>query len=100
MSIRHKKNGIDLIRANGEIISLTTNEVWEIYHEMFLMNIRESMVYFIEHIDEEDWPFETTKEEVLADDELIADIVMDINYEDINLNDEDELWNMLERYVN
>ena len=100
MSIRHKKNGIDLIRANGEIISLTTNEVWEIYHEMFLMNIRESVVYFIEHIDEEDWPFETTKEEVLADDELIADIVMDINYEDINLNDEDELWNMLERYVN
>lgn len=100
MSIRHKKNGIDLIRANGEVVSLTTNEVYEIYHEMFLMNIRESVVYFINHIDEEDWPFETTKEEVLADDELIADVVIDINYEDINLNDEDELWNMLERYVN
>ena len=28
------------------------------------------------------------------------DIMYDINYEDINLNDEDELWNMLERYVN
>ena len=100
MSIRHKANGIDLIRANGEVISLTTNEVWEIYHEMFLENIRESVVYFINHVDEEDWPFETTKAEVLADDELIADIVDDINYEDINLNDEDQLWNMLERYVN
>lgn len=100
MSIRHKTNGIDLIRANGEVISLTTNEVWEIYHEMFLENIRESVVYFINHIDEEDWSFETTKEEVLSDDELIADIVDDINCEDINLNDEDELWNMLERYVN
>ena len=100
MSIRHKTNGIDLIRANGDVISLTTNEVWEIYHEMFLENIRESVVYFINHVDEEDWPFETTKEEILADDELIADIVDDINYEDINLNDEDELWNMLERYVN
>lgn len=100
MSIKHKKNGIDLIRANGEVISLTTNEVWEIYHEMFLENIRESVVYFINHVDEEDWPFETTKEEILADDELIADIVDDINYEDVNLNDEDELWNMLERYVN
>lgn len=100
MSIRHKTNGIDLIRANGEVISLTTNEVWEIYHEMFLENIRESVVYFINHVDEEDWPFETTKEEILADDELIADIVDDINYEDVNLNDEDELWNMLERYVN
>ena len=100
MSIQHKKNGIDLIRANGEVISLTTNEVYQIYHEMFLMNIREQVVYFINHIDEEDWPFETTKEEVLADDELIADVVTDINYEDINLNDEDELWNILERYIN
>jgi hypothetical protein len=100
MSIRCKENGMDIIRANGEVISLTTNEVYEIYNEMFLMNIRESVVYFINHIDEEDWPFETTKEEVLADDELIADIVTDINYEDINLNDEDELWNMLERYIN
>ena len=99
MSIRHKANGIDFIRANGEVISLTTNEVWEIYHEMFLENIRESVIYFINHIDEEDWPFETTKEEILSDDELIADIVDDINYEDINLNDEDTLWNMLERYV-
>lgn len=100
MSIRHKANGIDLIRANGEVISLTTNEVWEIYHEMFMVNIRESVVYFINHVDEEDWPFETTKEEILADDELIADIVDDINYKDVNLSDEDELWNMLERYVN
>lgn len=100
MSIRHKANGIDLIRANGEVINLTTNEVWEIYHEMFMLNIRESVVYFINHVEEEDWPFETTKEEVLADDELIADIADDINFEDINLNDEDELWNMLERYVN
>ncbi len=100
MSIRHKANGIDLIRANGDVISLTTNEVYEIYNEMFLMNIREQVVYFINHIDEEDWPFETTKEEVLADDELIVDVVTDINYEDINLNDEDELWNMLERYIN
>lgn len=100
MSIRHKANGIDLIRANGEVISLTTNEVWEIYHEMFMVNIRESVVYFINHVDEEDWPFETTKEEILADDELIADIVDDINFGDVNLNNEDELWNMLERYVN
>ena len=100
MSIRHKKNGIDLIRANGDVISLTTNEMWEIYHEMFLFNIKESVIYFINHIDEEDWPFETTKKEVLDDDELIADIVDDINYEDINLNDEDELWNILERYIN
>lgn len=100
MSIQHKANGIDLIRANGEVISLTTNEVWEIYHEMFLMNIKESVIYFINCVDEEDWPFETTKEEVLNDDELIADIVDDINYEDVNLNDEDALWNMIERYVN
>lgn len=100
MSIRHKVNGIDLIRANGEVISLTLNEAYEIYHEMFLQNIRESIIYFINHIDEEDWPFETTKEEVLADRELISDLVDDINYEDVNLNDEDELWNMLERYVN
>lgn len=100
MSIRHKKNGIDFIRSNGEVISLTTNEVYEIYHEMFMLNIKESVIYFIEHIDEEDWPFETTKEEILSDDELIADLVDDINYEDINLNDEDELWNILERYVN
>ena len=100
MSIRHKTNGIDLIRANGEVISLTTNEVWEVYHEMFLENIRESVVYFINHVDEEDWPFETTREEVLSDAELIADIVDDINYADVNLNDEDALWNMLERYVN
>ena len=99
MSIRHKANGIDLIRANGEVISLTTNEVWEIYHEMFLVNIKESVLYFIDHVDEEDWPFETTKEEVLSDDNLLADMVDDINYEDINLNDEDELWNILERYV-
>lgn len=100
MSIKQKKNGIDLIRANGEVISLTTNEVYEIYHEMFLFNIRESVIYFINNIDEEDWPFETTREEVLSDAELIADIVDDINYEDVNLNDEDALWNMLERYVN
>ena len=100
MSIRHKRNGIDLIRANGEVISLTTNEMWEIYHEMFLLNIKETVIYFVDHVDEEDWPFETTKEEVLSDDELIADIVDDINYEDINLNNEDELWNMLERYIN
>lgn len=100
MSIRHKRNGIDLIRANGEVISLTTNEMWEIYHEMFLLNIKESIIYFIDHIDEEDWPFETLKEWVLGDDELIADMVDDINYEDINLNDEDELWNILERYIN
>lgn len=100
MSIKHKANGIDFIRANGEVISLTTNEVWEIYHEMFMVNIKESVLYFINHVDEEDWLFETTKEEVLSDDELIADIVDDINCEDINLNDEDELWNMLERYVN
>lgn len=100
MSIRQKANGIDLIRANGEVISLTNNEVSEIYQMMFMSNIRESVVYFINHIEEEDWPFETTKEEVLADDELIADIVDDINFEDINLNDEDELWNMLERYIN
>lgn len=99
MSIQHKANGIDIIRANGEVISLTLNEAYEIYHEMFLFNIRESVIYFINHIDEEDWPFETTKEEVLSDNELIADIVDDINYEDINLNDEDALWNMLERYV-
>lgn len=100
MSIRHKKNGIALIRANGEVISLTLDEAYEIYHEMFLLNIKESVIYFIEHIDEEDWPFETTKEEVLADKELIEDIMYDINYEDINLNDEDQLWYMLERYVN
>lgn len=100
MSIRHKTNGIDFIRANGEVISLTTNEVWEIYHEMFMVNIKESVIYFINHVDEEDWPFETTKEEVLSDDELIADVVDDINYADINLNDEDALWDMLERYIN
>lgn len=100
MSIRHKRNGIDLIRANGEVISLTTNEMWEIYHEMFLLNIKETVIYFVDHVDEEDWPFETTREEVLSDDELIADMVDDINYEDINLNDEDELWNILERYIN
>jgi hypothetical protein len=100
MSVRCKENGMDIIRSNGEVISLTINEVYEIYNEMFQMNIRESVVYFINHIDEEDWPFETTKEDVLADDELIADIVTDINYEDINLTDEDELWNMLERYIN
>ena len=100
MSIRHKRNGIDLIRANGEVISLTTNEMWEIYHEMFLLNIKETVIYFVDHVDEEDWPFETTKEEVLSDDELIADIVDDINYEDVNLNNEDELWDMLERYIN
>ena len=100
MSIRHKRNGIDLIRANGEVISLTTNEMWEIYHEMFLLNIKETVIYFVDHIDEEDWPFETTREEVLSDDELIADIVYDINYEDVNLNNEDELWDMLERYIN
>ena len=67
---------------------------------MFMVNIKESVLYFINHIDEEDWPFETTKEEVLYDDDLLADIVDDINYADINLNDEDALWNMLERYVN
>lgn len=100
MSIRHKKNGIDFIRANGEVISLTINEAYEIYHEMFMVNIRESVVYFINHIDEEDWYFETTKEEVLSDNELIADIVDDINYADVNLNYENALWNMLERYVN
>ena len=100
MSIRHKANGIDLIRANGEVISLTTNEVWEIYHEMFMFNIRETVIYFINHIDEEDWPLETTREEILSDDELIADMIDDINYEDINLNDEDALWDILERYVN
>lgn len=100
MSIRHKTNGIDFIRANGEVISFTTNEAYEIYHEMFMLNIRESIVYFINHIDEEDWPLETTREEILSDDELIADMVDDINYEDINLNDEDALWNILERYVN
>lgn len=100
MSIRHKANGIDLIRANGEVISLTLNEAYEIYHEMFMLNIKESIVYFIESIDEEDWTFETTKEEVINDKELIADLVDDINYEDINLNDENQLWNMLERYVN
>ena len=99
MSIRHKKNGIDFIRANGEVISLTAFEAWEIYHEMFMVNIKESVLYFINHIDEEDWPFETTKEEVLSDDDLLADIVDDINYADVNLNDEDALWNMLERYV-
>lgn len=99
MSIRHKKNGIDLIRANGEVINLTTNEVWEIYHEMFLVNIKESVLYFIDHVDEEDWPFETQKEEVTSDDELLADMVDDINYEDINLNDEDAMWNILERYI-
>ena len=100
MSIKHKENGIDLIRSNGEVISLTLNEAYEIYHEMFLLNIKESVIYFINCIDEEDWTFETTKEEVINDKELIADIVDDINFEDINLNDEDELWNMLERYVN
>ena len=99
MSIQHKPNGIDLIRANGEVVSLTINEAWEIYHEMFLLNIRESVIYFINHIDEKDWPFKTTKEEVLSDKELMDDIVYDINYEDINLNDEDELWNMLDRYL-
>lgn len=100
MSIQHKANGIDLIRANGEVVSLTLNEAYEIYHEMFLQNIKESVIYFIDHIDEEDWMFETTKEDVLNDKELIADLVDDINYEDINLNDEDQLWYMLERYVN
>ena len=100
MSIQHTKNGIDFIRANGEVISLTTNEAYEIYHEMFLLNIKESVIYFIDHIDEEDWTFETTKEEVLSDKELMFDIVSDINYEDINLNDEDQLWYMLERYIN
>lgn len=99
MSIKHKKNGIDLIRANGEVISLTFNEAYEIYHEMFMFNIRESVVYFINDIDEEDWSFETTREEVLSDAELIVDIVDDINYADINLNDEDALWSVLERYV-
>jgi hypothetical protein len=67
---------------------------------MFLLNIKESVIYFIDHIDEEDWIFETTKEEVLNNNELIEDIMYDINYEDINLNDEDQLWYMLERYVN
>lgn len=100
MSIQHKANGIDIIRANGEVISLTLNEAYEIYHEMFLLNIKESVIYFIDNIDEEDWTFETTKEEVLADKELIEDIMYDINYEDINLNDEDQFWYMLERYVN
>ena len=100
MSIRCKEKGIDIIRSNGEVISLTENEAYEIYSTMYLRNIRESVIYFIDHIDEEDWPFETPKEWVLGDDELIADIVDDINYEDINLNDEDELWNMLERYIN
>ena len=99
MSIQHKANGIDLIRSNGEVISLTLNEAYEIYHEMFLLNIKESVIYFINHIDEEDWTFETAKEEVLADNELIEDIMYDINYEDINLNDEDQLWYMLERYI-
>lgn len=100
MSIRYKENGIDVIRSNGEVISLTENEVYEIYSTMYMRNIRESVVYFINHIDEEDWPFETTKEEILTDDELLADITDDINYEDVNLNDEDELWNMIERYIN
>lgn len=100
MSIKHKENGIDFIRANGEVISLTLNEAYEIYHEMFMVNIKESVIYFVNHIDEEDWPLETTREEVLSDNELIADMVDDINYEDINLNDEDALWNILERYVN
>lgn len=100
MSIRHKKNGIDLIRTNGEVIFLTENEVFEIYITMYMKNIRESVVYFINCIDDEDWPFETTKEEILSDDELLADITDDINYEDINLNDEDQLWNIIERYVN
>lgn len=100
MHIRQKKNGIDIIRENGEVVSLTTNEVYEIYRTMYMQNIRESVVYFIESIDEEEWLFETTKEEVLSDDELIADIVDDINYADINLNNEDALWDMLERYIN
>lgn len=100
MSIKHKANGIDFIRANGEVVNLNHFEAWEIYHEMFMFNIRESVIYFINHVDEEDWPFETTKEEILSDAELIADIVDDINYADINLNDEDALWNMLERYLN
>lgn len=99
MSIRHKKDGIDLIRANGEVISLTKNEALEIYREMLMINIKESVLYFINYIDAEDWSFETTKEEVLSDDDLLADIVDDINYRDINLNDEDALWSMLERYV-
>ena len=100
MSIRHKANGIDLIRANGDVISLTMNEAWEIYHEMFLTNIRESVIYFINHTDEEDWPFETTREEVLSDEMLIADLVDDMNFEETNLNDENEIWNMLEKYIN
>jgi len=100
MRIKHNTNGIDFVRDNGEVISLTTNEVYEIYRDMYVLNIRESIVYFIESVDEEDWPFETTKEEVLSDNELISDLVDDINFEDINLNDEDELWNMLERYIN
>lgn len=99
MNIRHHTKGIDLIRDNGEVISLTTNEVYEIYRDMYVLNIRESIVYFIDHIDEEDWTFETTKEEVLSDDELIADLVDDINYGDINLNDEDALWNILDRWI-
>lgn len=100
MSIRHKANGIDLIRANGEVVSLTMNEAWEIYHEMFLTNIRESVIYFINHIEDEDWTFETTREEVLSDEMLIADLVDDMNFEETNLNDENEIWNMLERYIN
>lgn len=100
MSIRHHANGIEITRKNGEVISLTSNEVYEIYRDMYKMNIRESVLYFIDNIDEEDWTFETTKEEVISDNELIADIVDDIDYGDINLNNEDALWNMLERYIN
>ena len=100
MSIKHKKNGIDLIRTNGEVISLTLNEAYEIYHEIDMLNIRETIIGFIDVIDEEDWPFETTKEEVLNNEELMSDLVDDVNFEDVNINDEDELWDLLKRYLN
>ena len=96
MKINHFKDGSVEI-MNGEIImNLTSGQKWELYRKLKHNNdievLKDCIGNFV------GWDFEKTKDEVISDNDLLENILEDVEYEDVDICDEDELYWLFERY--
>lgn len=96
MKINHLKDGgVEIINGDA-VMELTSGQKWELYRNLKHNNDIEVLIDCISNF--AGWNFEKTKEGVISDNDLLDDILEDIEYENVDICDEDELYWIIERY--
>ena len=96
-------DGVKILNnGRNDVVSLTPNQMWQIYEHMKRINIKQQIESYLESgKDDEDY-FENigrTVEDMLNDEELLESCVEDVNDGSYGDLEDEDIYMLLERYA-